>query len=47
MRCAMIKDPLRVRLFGYGVPYRVHFDADGGVQPLDTDVAREATDRTR
>lgn len=35
-------DPLKVRLFGYGVPYRVGLDADGGVEPVDTDAAQEA-----
>jgi hypothetical protein len=43
----MAKDPLRVRLFGYGVPYRVRFDAAGTVQPVDTDATQEATDLAR
>ena len=36
------KDPLTVRLFGYGVPYRVTESADGGIEPIDTDAALEA-----
>ena len=36
----MVKDPLRVRLFGYGVPYRARFDADGVVREA-VDLARE------
>lgn len=35
-------DPLRVRLFGYGVPYQVRFGAAGLVQPVVTDAGREA-----
>jgi hypothetical protein len=35
-------DPLKVRLFGYGVPYRVGLDSGGGVEPMDTDAVREA-----
>ena len=35
-------DPLQVRLFGYGVPYRVEVDGDGGVKAIDTDAAQEA-----
>ena len=35
-------DPLQVRLFGYGVPYRVEVDGDGGVEAMDTDAAQEA-----
>jgi hypothetical protein len=35
-------DPLRVRLFGYGVPYQVRFGAAGQVHPVATDAAREA-----
>ncbi len=36
------RDPLRARLFGYGVPYRVRFAQSGEVLPLDTGAAREA-----
>ena len=35
-------DPLRARLFGYGVPYRVELDAAGAVAPRTTDAAGEA-----
>ena len=35
-------DPLRVRLFGYGVPYRVEVDGAGVVAPRPTDAASEA-----
>ena len=35
-------DPLRVRLFGYGVPYRVEVDEAGSVAPRPTDAAGEA-----
>lgn len=35
-------DPLGVRLFGYGVPYRVEVDAAGVVAPRPTDAAGEA-----
>ena len=35
-------DPLRARLFGYGVPYRVEVDAAGLVEPKPTDAASEA-----
>ena len=35
-------DPLRARLFGYGVPYRVEVDAAGVVVPRPTDAAGEA-----
>ena len=35
-------DPLRARLFGYGVPYRVKLDAGGAVMPRPTDAAGEA-----
>ena len=35
-------DPLRARLFGYGVPYRVEVDAAGVVVPKPTDAAGEA-----
>ena len=37
-------DPLEVRLFGYGVPYRASRNADGTFQPLETDSALEAED---
>ncbi|MEW6750732.1 MAG: hypothetical protein AB1505_07110 [Candidatus Latescibacterota bacterium] len=43
----MAADPLKVRLFGYGVPYRVHFAADGAVLPLPTDPLAEAADLAR
>ena len=43
----MERDPLKVRLFGYGVPYRVRFTEDGGVSPLGTGPAREAEDLAR
>ncbi len=35
-------DPLRARLFGYGVPYRVEVDAAGAVMPRPTDAGGEA-----
>lgn len=35
-------DPLRGRLFGYGVPYRVAVSAAGAVAPRPTDAADEA-----
>ena len=35
-------DPLRVRLFGYGVPYRVGVDEVGVVAPRPTDATGEA-----
>ena len=35
-------DPLRARLFGYGVPYRVEVDKAGAVVPWPTDAAGEA-----
>ena len=35
-------DPLRVRLFGYGVPYRAEVDEAGAVAPRPTDAAGEA-----
>lgn len=35
-------DPLSVRLFGYGVPYRVEVDEGGAVVPWPTDAAGEA-----
>ncbi len=35
-------DPLRARLFGYGVPYRVAVDGAGSVVPRPTDAASEA-----
>ena len=41
------RDPLRVRLFGYGVPYRVKFGPEGAVQPLETGPAKEAEDLAR
>ena len=40
-------DPLRARLFGYGVPYQVRFGRNNEVQPLATDPAREAGDLAR
>jgi hypothetical protein len=36
------QDPLRVRLFGYGMPYQVRWAADGSVLPLAVDAAAEA-----
>ena len=35
-------DPLRARLFGYGVPYRVEVGETGAVAPRPTDAASEA-----
>ncbi len=35
-------NPLRVRLFGYGMPYQVQWAADGTVVPLAVDPAAEA-----
>ncbi len=35
-------DPLRARLFGYGVPYRVEVGETGTVAPRPTDAASEA-----
>ena len=35
-------DPLRARLFGYGVPYRVEVGEGGAVVPRPTDAAGEA-----
>ena len=35
-------DPLRARLFGYGVPYRVEVDKVGAVAPRPTDAVGEA-----
>ena len=35
-------DPLRARLFGYGVPYRVEVDEAGAVMPRPTDAGGEA-----
>jgi hypothetical protein len=40
-------DPLRVRLFGYGVPYQVHFSDTDSVSPLPTSAAEEARDLAR
>jgi hypothetical protein len=40
-------DPLRARLFGYGVPYRVRFGPAGEVLPVATDPARESSDLAR
>ena len=37
-----MKDPLRARLFGYGVPYRVEVDEIGAVAPRPTDAGGEA-----
>ena len=37
-----MSDPLRARLFGYGVPYRVEVDGAGVVAPRTTDAAGEA-----
>ena len=33
---------LKVRLFGYGVPYLVELGPDGALTPMDTDAAQEA-----
>lgn len=41
------RDPLRVRLFGYGAPYRTRCGTDGAVQPLETGPEREAEDLAR
>lgn len=38
----MAGDPLRTRLFGYGVPYRVEVDAAGAVVPRPADAEGEA-----
>lgn len=35
-------DPLRARLFGYGVPYQMEVDEAGAVAPRTTDAAGEA-----
>ncbi|MDP6699630.1 MAG: hypothetical protein QGH25_08270, partial [Candidatus Latescibacteria bacterium] len=35
-------DPLNVRLFGYGTPYRVSIDAEGAVVAGETDGEKEA-----
>ena len=35
-------DPLKVRLFGYGTPYRVSIDAEGAVAAEETDEEKEA-----
>lgn len=35
-------DPLEVRLFGYGTPYRVGLDEGGTIEPKDTDADLEA-----
>ena len=35
-------DPLRARLFGYGVPYRVEVSETGAIAPRPTDAAGEA-----
>jgi hypothetical protein len=37
-------DPLRVRLFGYGVPYQVHLSNGDSVDPLPTTATDEARD---
>ena len=37
-------DPMRVRLFGYGVPYQIHLSDGDGVSPLATTAADEARD---
>ena len=38
----MMRDPLGVRLFGYGTPYKVSIDAEGAVAAAATDAQREA-----
>ena len=40
-------DPLRARLFGYGVPYRARLTGEGLLLPLETGPEREATDLAR
>lgn len=37
-------DPLKVRLFGYGVPYRARLTEEGVLLPLETSPEREAAD---
>ncbi len=37
-------DPLRARLFGYGVPYRARLTEEGLLLPLETSPEREAAD---
>ncbi len=37
-------DPLKARLFGYGVPYRASLGPDGLLLPLETSPEREAAD---
>ncbi|MCC7264171.1 MAG: hypothetical protein IT369_16805 [Candidatus Latescibacteria bacterium] len=37
-------DPLRARLFGYGVPYRARLTGEGALLPLETSPEREAAD---
>ena len=37
-------DPLRARLFGYGVPYRARLSAEGLLLPLETSPEREAAE---
>jgi len=39
-----VADPLRARLFGYGVPYRARLAGAGHLLPLETSPAREAGD---
>lgn len=40
-------DPLRARLFGYGVPYRARLTPEGLLLPLETSPEREAADLAR
>lgn len=40
-------DPLRARLFGYGVPYRARLTPEGLLLPLETSPEREAGDLAR
>lgn len=42
-----MSDPLKARLFGYGVPYRVEVGATGAVAPRATDAAGEAARLSR
>jgi hypothetical protein len=39
-----VADPLKARLFGYGVPYRAHLGPEGQLLPLETSPEREARD---
>jgi hypothetical protein len=39
-----VADPLKARLFGYGVPYRASLGPDGRLLPLETSPEQEAVD---